>query len=31
MLNEKSYEYKMRKSDIPTSEHWNTTYDEKWA
>jgi len=31
VLNSKSYELKMRKSDLPTSDHWKTTYEDKWA
>ncbi|KAL4498427.1 hypothetical protein ABPG72_013233 [Tetrahymena utriculariae] len=30
-LNNKNFEYRLRKSDTPTSEHWNTTYESKWA
>jgi len=29
-LNETSFEYKMRKSDLPTSQHWMTSYEDKW-
>eukprot|EP00828_Plagiopyla_frontata_P040849 TRINITY_DN5651_c0_g1_i2.p3 TRINITY_DN5651_c0_g1~~TRINITY_DN5651_c0_g1_i2.p3 ORF type:complete len:158 (-),score=26.60 TRINITY_DN5651_c0_g1_i2:177-650(-) len=30
-LNDKGYEKKMRKSDMICSEHWNSSYEQKWA
>ncbi|CAD8185706.1 unnamed protein product [Paramecium octaurelia] len=30
-LNQTDYELKMRKSDLGTSQHWTTTYQEKWS
>ncbi|EGR30965.1 hypothetical protein IMG5_120280, partial [Ichthyophthirius multifiliis] len=30
-LNRKQYELKLRKSDTPSSEHWTTTYQQKWG
>ncbi|KAM3139420.1 Aconitate hydratase mitochondrial [Paramecium bursaria] len=30
-LNQQEYELKLRKSDLATSQHWSTSYEEKWA
>lgn len=30
-LNNKNFEFKMRRSDQPTAQHWTTSYESKWA
>lgn len=30
-LNNNNFEYKMRKSDMATSDYWQTSYQSKWA